>query len=90
MVTPDIELLTALVTRFVRRSQLTPDERREVLHIAKGLAAKDSAHIERLPVGVIRTRRKLIYRKLQVAGASQVISRLLALSLTMLAGSERL
>jgi DNA-binding CsgD family transcriptional regulator len=85
---PDTEL-RLLVATLVKRTQLTHDERREILHIARGLASRDSARIERVPVGTIRTRRKNVYRKLRVSGGSELISRLLALSLGMLVRSER-
>jgi DNA-binding CsgD family transcriptional regulator len=88
MAAPDTEMLAMLVARFLKRAKLTQAERREILHVARGLASKDSARIERLPVEVIRTRRKLIYRKLHLSGAGELVSRLLALSLAMLAGTE--
>lgn len=87
MATPENGLLALVVTRFLKRTQLTHDERREVLHIARGLASKDSARIERVPVELIRTRRKHIFRKLGVPGASELVSGLLGLSLAMLAGT---
>ncbi len=84
----DNEMLAMVVAKFLKRTKLTHAERREVLHIARGLPSKDSARIERLPVEVIRTRRKLIYRKLRLSGAGELVSRLLALSLAMLTGAE--
>jgi DNA-binding CsgD family transcriptional regulator len=85
---PEIETLRLLVARFVKRTDLTSDERREILHIARGLAPKESAQIERVTVEIIRTRRKNIYRKLRLPGGSELISALLALSLTMLVVRE--
>jgi DNA-binding CsgD family transcriptional regulator len=89
MATPDDEMLTVLVARLLKRTALTHGERREVLHIARGLAARDSARVEQLPVEIIRSRRKAIYRKLHLPGAGELVSRLLALSLTMLVRNER-
>ena len=66
MATPDDEMLTVLVARLLNRTHLTYGEWREVLYIAKGLAAKDSAKVEGLPVEIIRSRRKAIYRKLRL------------------------
>jgi DNA-binding CsgD family transcriptional regulator len=87
---PDTEMLAALVARFLMRTRLSQAERREILHIARGFASKDSARLERLPVEIIRTRRKLIYRKLRLSGAGELVSALLALSLAVLSGKERL
>ena len=84
MAPPDDGTLRLLVARYVRRIALTHDERREILHIARGLAPHASAKIERVPVETIRTRRKHIYRKLKLSGASDLVSTLLALSLSML------
>ena len=85
MAAPDVEMLAWLVSRFVRRAPLTHDERREMLHVARGLAAPESAQIERVLVEVIRTRRKAMYRKLGLAGSTQLMSGLLALALARLA-----
>jgi len=90
MTAPDSEMLATLVAKFLKRTKLTPAERREVLHVARGFASKDSARLERLPVEVIRTRRKLIYRKLRLSGAGELVSGLLALSLAALSGNEEL
>ena len=81
-------MLAGLVATFLKHTRLTLAEHREVLHIARGLTGKASARIERVPVETIRTRRKLVYRKLRVSGANELVSRLLALSLTMLADHE--
>jgi DNA-binding CsgD family transcriptional regulator len=81
---PEIETLRLLVARYVKRTDLTPDERREILHIARGLSPRESAQIERVMIETIRTRRKNIYRKLKIPGGSELISALLALSLETL------
>jgi DNA-binding CsgD family transcriptional regulator len=87
--TPEVEPLAALVAKFLKRAKLAQAERREILHIAQGLASKDSAKLEGVPVELIRTRRKLIYRKLRLSGAGELVSGLLALSLTELAQRDR-
>ena len=70
-------------------ARLTPAERAEVLRVAQGFACKDSAAAAGVSPETIRARRKRIYRKIDVAGANEVISGLLALSLKMLASGER-
>lgn len=86
--TPDTEMLTALVAKLLRHAKLSHEERREVLHIARGLASKEAARIEGVPVEIIRTRRKVVYRKLHLSGGAELLSRLLALSLEMLAHGD--
>jgi DNA-binding CsgD family transcriptional regulator len=81
----DIELLTPVVNAIAEKRRLTPSERVEVLRIAQGFAAKDSAAAADISPETIRARRKRIYRKLNVAGSAEIISSLLALSLQMLA-----
>ena len=88
MATPDFEVLTRLVSQLVARASITHDERREILHIARGLSTSKAAEIERVTVAMIRTRRKALYRKLGLAGSSQLLSNLLALALAMLARSD--
>ncbi len=85
MVMPDPEMLATLVATFLKQANLSLEERREVLHIARGLGSKESANIEGIPVQQIRTRRKLVYRKLRLSGGSELLSQLLALALEMLA-----
>lgn len=88
MAAPDVEMLARLVSQLVRRTPLTHDERREVMHIARGLSTAAAAEIERVPVPVIRARRKGLYRKLGLSGSSQLVSHLLALALSLLAGRD--
>ena len=57
--------------------------------MAQGFACKDSAAAAGVSPETIRARRKRIYRKLDVSGSGELISSLLALSLTMLAKGER-
>jgi DNA-binding CsgD family transcriptional regulator len=85
---PDLEMLAIVVSKFLKATRLPLAERREVMHIARGLASKESARIEGVPVEVIRTRRKLIYRKLRLSGAGELVSRLLGVSLAMLSRSD--
>lgn len=85
MATPELEMLSVVVAKYLRATRLAHAQRREVLHIARGLASKESARIEGVSVEIIRTRRKLVYRKLRVSGAGELISTLLGLALSMLA-----
>ncbi len=85
MAIPDPEMLAKIVATFLERANLSHEERREVLHVAGGLGSKESASVEGVPVQQIRTRRKVVYRKLRLSGGSDLLSQLLALSLEMLA-----
>ena len=86
----DIEILQPFAARFLEGSNLTPAERAEVLRIAQGFACKDSASAAGVSPETIRARRKRIYRKLNVPGSAELLSKLLALSLKMLSKGERL
>src|SRR5512145_3038884 len=86
----DIEILAPFAAKFMEGTNLTPAERAEVLRIAQGFACKDSAAAANVSPETIRARRKRIYRKIDVAGSSEIISALLALSLKMLASGERI
>src|SRR6266540_6865429 len=85
----DIDLLAPFGAKFMEGTNLTPAERAEVLRMAQGFACKDSAAAADVSPETIRARRKRIYRKLHVAGAGELISTLLTLSLQMLAKGER-
>jgi DNA-binding CsgD family transcriptional regulator len=85
----DIEILSPFSARFMEGTSLTPAERSEVLRMAQGFACKDSAAAAGVSPETIRARRKRIYRKLDVSGSGELISTLLALSLSMLAKGER-
>ncbi len=85
----DIEILSPFSAKFLEGTSLTPAERSEVLRMAQGFACKDSAAAAGVSPETIRARRKRIYRKLDVSGSGELISSLLALSLTMLAKGER-
>ena len=86
----DIQVLRLLVDRYLSTTSLTPAERREVAHIAQGFACKDAATADDRAVETIRSRRKRLYAKLRISGASELLSTLLALSLDMLARGESL
>jgi DNA-binding CsgD family transcriptional regulator len=86
----DIEILTPFAAKFMEGTTLTPAERAEVLRMAQGFACKDSAAGANVSPETIRARRKRIYRKLDLGGAGELISALLALSLKMLASGERI
>jgi len=88
--TPDALLLADLASRFTASIRLTPAERAEILHIARGFASKDSAAAGDLADETVRARRKRIYKKLRVAGAGELTSALLGFSLRLLASGERL
>jgi DNA-binding CsgD family transcriptional regulator len=86
----DIELLAPFGAKFMEGTNLTPAERSEVLRMAQGFACKDSAAAANVSPETIRARRKRIYRKIDIGGSGELISRLLALSLRMLADGTRL
>jgi DNA-binding CsgD family transcriptional regulator len=86
----DIEILSPFSAKFMEGTSLTPAERSEVLRMAQGFACKDSAAAAGVSPETIRARRKRIYRKLDLSGSGELISTLLALSLTMLAKGERI
>jgi DNA-binding CsgD family transcriptional regulator len=86
----DIDLLAPFGARFLEGTNLTPAERSEVLRMAQGFACKDSAAAANVSPETIRARRKRIYRKIDMSGANELISALLALSLEMLAKGEKL
>lgn len=79
------DVLNPIVDRFLDGVDLTPSERLEVLHIARGFACKDSAVAIDVSPETIRARRKRIYRKLRVGGAAEMIAGLLGESLEQLA-----
>jgi DNA-binding CsgD family transcriptional regulator len=85
----DVEILTPFTAKFLEGTNLTPAERAEVLRLAQGFACKDSAASANVSPETIRARRKRIYRKLDVAGSGELISRMLTMSLAMLAKADR-
>ena len=86
----DIEILAPFAAKFMEGTNLTPAERAEVIRMAQGFACKDSAAAANVSPETIRARRKRIYRKIDIGGSGELISRLLALSLKMLADGTRL
>ena len=92
MVQIDIPLLEPLTDRFIatRRSKLSAADRSEVLRIAQGMSAKESATASGLSIETIRTRRKRIYQKLETRGSGDLLSSLLRLSLKLHACAETL
>ncbi len=86
----DIDILAPLAAKCMEGAALTPAERMEILRIAQGYCCKDSAAASDISPETVRARRKRIYRKIAVSGASEVIARLLALSLKMLAKGEQI
>lgn len=86
----DIEILAPFAAKFMEGTNLTPAERAEVIRMAQGFACKDSATAANVSPETIRARRKRIYRKVDLRGSGELISRLLALSLRMLADGTRL
>jgi DNA-binding CsgD family transcriptional regulator len=85
----DIEILSPFAAKYMEGTTLTPAERAEVLRMAQGFACKDSAAGANVSPETIRARRKRIYRKLDLGGAGELISAMLAMSLRMLAQGER-
>jgi DNA-binding CsgD family transcriptional regulator len=85
----DIEILAPFGARFLQGTTLTPSERAEVLRMAQGFACKDSASAANVSPETIRARRKRIYRKLDLAGANELIAAMLAQALKMLAAGEK-
>ena len=71
----DVEVLTPFTARFLEGTNLTPAERSEVLRLAQGFACKDSAAAANVSPETIRARRKRIYRKLDVPGSGELVSR---------------
>jgi DNA-binding CsgD family transcriptional regulator len=86
----DIEVLAPFAAKFMEGTNLTPAERAEVIRMAQGFACKDSAAAANVSPETIRARRKRIYRKIDIGGSGELISRLLALSLKMLSDGTRL
>ncbi len=81
----DLDVFVRLSKPLADGSRLSPAERTELLRIAQGFSCKDSAGAAGLSLDTIRARRKRIYHKLNVAGATETLSYLLALALRQLA-----
>ena len=78
-----------VAARFCGKVRLSFVEKTELLCIVQGFAIKDSAEDSRVAPETIRTRRKHIYRKLNVAGATELVADLLAYTLGLLAHGAR-
>jgi DNA-binding CsgD family transcriptional regulator len=68
--------LKSLTDRLARRFNLSPSEHRELEHLARGLAIKDSAKVLGLSPETVRVRRKRVYRKMGLTGHEQLLARL--------------
>jgi DNA-binding CsgD family transcriptional regulator len=65
-----------LVDKMARRYGLSPSEHRELEHLARGLAIKDSARELGLSPETVRVRRKRVYRKMGLPGHEALLARL--------------
>lgn len=79
----DFEMLARVADTFVERRSvhLSPGERRELFAIAQALSCKESASALGVCYETVRARRKRVYRKLGLAGAGEVTSWLLRVTL---------
>jgi DNA-binding NarL/FixJ family response regulator len=84
MATAD-EVLLGLVDELTKGTTATTMEKHEIIRMANGLRASTSATASGLSRETIRSRRKKIYRKLQVGSHEQVTQKLLSMALTRLA-----
>lgn len=82
----DLELLARVADAFIDRrdAHLSPGERRELFAIAQALSCKESANALGVCYETVRARRKRVYRKLGLAGAGEVTSWLLRVTLEIL------
>lgn len=82
----DLEMLARVADTFLERraAHLSPGERRELFAIAQALSCKESATALSVCYETVRARRKRVYRKLGLAGAGEVTSWLLRVSLEQL------
>jgi hypothetical protein len=85
----EAEILQPLVARYLSGSRLSPATRGQVLHIARGEPAWHVVTSTGLTYHAVRCRRARLYRTLEVEGAAQIVSGLLAISLELLAGRDR-
>jgi len=87
----DVDTLSRIVDRYVaeRSLRLSAGERLEIMRMAQGYACKESANLAGISYETIRARRKRVYRKLSVDGATEVTSSLLRFSLLLMAAGQR-
>ncbi len=90
MIDLDVHLLSVLVNEYAAGKTLEPGERKEMIRIAQGFEAKESATSANWAVEAVRLTRKRLYRKLGVSGSHELVSALLALSLKVLACGQPL
>lgn len=68
--------LEHLIDRLVRRYGLSASEHKELRHLARGLAIKDSARALGLSPETVRVRRKRVYRKMGLGGHEALLARI--------------
>jgi DNA-binding CsgD family transcriptional regulator len=68
--------LEQLIDRLVRRYGLSASEHKELRHLARGLAIKDSARELGLSPETVRVRRKRVYRKMGLGGHEALLARI--------------
>ena len=80
--------LEHLIDRLVRRYGLSGAEHKELRHLARGLAIKDSARELGLSPETVRVRRKRVYRKMGLGGHEALLARLCQEALLAPGGNE--
>jgi len=80
--------LEQLIDRLVRRYGLSASEHKELRHLARGLAIKDSARELGLSPETVRVRRKRVYRKMGLGGHEMLLARLCQEALLAPTGHE--
>lgn len=68
--------LEQLIDKLVRRYGLSASEHKELRHLARGLAIKDSARELGLSPETVRVRRKRVYRKMGLGGHEALLARI--------------
>jgi len=82
---PALELLDSVLAEYLGSRRLPPSLRRAAWHVAVGrIAAKDQANEEGLSYETVRARRNLLYRRIKIHGANQLLSGLLRVALRRL------
>jgi hypothetical protein len=82
----EVEILEYLMARYAAGAELSPALLGQALSIARGQASRDVAAEIGVSYEAVRGRRARLYRTLQVEGAAQIVSGLLAISLEILSG----
>lgn len=81
------EIRSELVKEFVSeklKKRLAPREVRELERIVVGTSPKVSAFDDKVSIDSVRSRRKNLYRKLDIGGAEEIVQDLLARALKKL------